>query len=99
MKYLRIALALTAVFLFGCKPYDDSALWEKLGLLEDRVAQAEAKLPQLNSDIGILSKLAEAMESQVTITSVTAVDGGFLITFPTKPATGLSARPTENLLI
>lgn len=84
MKYLRIALALTAVFLFGCKPYDDSALWEKLGLLEDRVAQAEAKLPQLNSDIGTLSKLAEAMESQVTITSVTAVDGGFLITFSDK---------------
>ena len=84
MKYLRIALALTAVFLFGCKPYDDSALWEKLGLLEDRVAQAEAKLPQLNTDIGTLSKLAEAMESQVTITSVTEVDGGFLITFSDK---------------
>ncbi len=68
------------VCVTACK-YDDDALWDKVNSLEDRVTSIENQLTQINSDINAISIIVNALQNNVSISSVEAVEDGYLITF------------------
>lgn len=74
-RYLTI-LAAAAAIVCGCNKYDDT-----IADLQDRVDKTEKTVNDLVSKVDALQKLVDAATSGISITSVTAVDGGFTVAF------------------
>lgn len=75
-----LSVALLSVSLSGCE-YDDGDLWNAVGDVENRVTTLEEQVKQANSDIKTLNLLVEALQKQVTVTSVTENSDGYVIAF------------------
>lgn len=84
-RVLLITVMLMPTLLSCCK-YDDSALWNRLNGLEDRVAKLEEICKQVNTNISSLQTIVSALQDNDYITGITPVmkDGkeiGYTITF------------------
>lgn len=67
--------------LWSCS-YDDGEVWNAIDDLDDRVEAMETAARKANTDIAALRQLVEAMQNDVTISSVTKnADGGYTIRF------------------
>ncbi|MBO4567119.1 MAG: hypothetical protein J5695_07820 [Bacteroidales bacterium] len=77
-----VSLVAAAAFLLGgCKPYDDTAVWEKINDLDARLTVVENTLNSLNSEVQSLSSIVKTLEKRVYITGIVQVDGGYKISF------------------
>ncbi|MCD8033339.1 MAG: PL29 family lyase N-terminal domain-containing protein [Alistipes sp.] len=84
MKKLFICLSVISVLLASCsKDYDDSALWDSVNGLENRVAKLEELCKQMNTNISSLQEIVKALKERESITNVSTLsDGsGYSITF------------------
>lgn len=85
MKRNDIYAAMLSLVLTGglgaCSEFDDGELWDKVNELDGRVTNIESKLTQMNADISSLSVIVNALQDNVYINSVTAIDGGYIISF------------------
>ena len=84
MKKLFICLSVISVLLVSCsKDYDDSALWDSVNGLENRVAKLEELCKQMNTNISSLQEIVKALKERESITNVSTLsDGsGYSITF------------------
>ena len=84
MKKLFICLSVISVLLVSCSnDYDDSALWDSVNGLENRVAKLEELCKQMNTNISSLQEIVKALKERESITNVSTLsDGsGYSITF------------------
>jgi hypothetical protein len=65
----------------GCSEYDDSDLWNNVNDLKQRVQTLEDKVIQMNSEIGAMQALVNALNDGRVITGVTETADGYTITF------------------
>ncbi len=79
----KIFYLLLIAVLASCSSYDDSALWDKVNGLADRVTKLETLCQQMNTNIVSLQKLVTALQKNESIKQITELpDGsGYLITF------------------
>ena len=68
----------------ACSKYDDSALYDRLAKLEQRVGAIEEKVKVANEDIKTLKDLVSASTQGKTITEVKKTDEGYDLTFSDK---------------
>lgn len=82
---MKKLFTLFAVLLFGCAlwscEYDDDDLWNKVDDLDNRVEKLEEAVKTANTNIDALQKLVEALQNNITITSVKKIENGYQITF------------------
>ncbi len=69
-------LFVCTLLLLGCKKYDDSALWDSVNNLKDRVTQLEELCKQVNTNITALQTIVSAVQSNDYITAVTPIKSG-----------------------
>lgn len=69
-------LLVCTLLLLGCKKYDDSALWDSVNDLKDRVSQLEELCKQVNTNISALQTIVSAVQSNDCITAVTPIKSG-----------------------
>lgn len=84
MKKLFICLSVISVLLVSCsKDYDDSALWDSVNGLENRVAKLEELCTQMNTNISSLQEIVKALKERESITNVSTLSNGsgYSITF------------------
>jgi len=84
MKKLFICLSVIGLLLVSCSnDYDDSALWDSVNGLENRVAKLEELCKQMNTNISSLQEIVKALKERESITNVSTLsDGsGYSITF------------------
>ena len=67
--------------LVSCSKFDDGELWNKVNELDGRVTAIEKELSQMNTDINSLSVIVNALENNVCVNSVKAIEGGYIISF------------------
>lgn len=80
----RILTLLTLVIIgAGCSEYDDTALWNSIGRLDERVRNLEEICDRLNTNISSLQSIVQALESHDYITDVTSLPNneGYTISF------------------
>lgn len=77
-KILFTALAIAS--LSSCK-YDDSAIWEKVNSLDERVTNIEKQLKSMNESLTSLKGLYDALDNRLYITNVNPNSNGYSITF------------------
>lgn len=80
----RILTLLTLVIIgAGCSEYDDTALWNSIGGLDERVRNLEEICDRLNTNISSLQSIVQALESHDYITDVTSLPNneGYTISF------------------
>ena len=82
-KELVMSLGL-ALSCLACSKYDDSALYDRLAKLEQRVGAIEEKVKVANEDIKTLKDLVSASTQGKTITEVKKTDEGYDLTFSDK---------------
>ncbi len=82
MKKLLSIFALAGVLfsLTSCE-YDDADLWGAVNDIQDRVESLEKASAQMNADIKSLQLVLEALQNNVTITSVVSTENGYKISF------------------
>lgn len=78
--FIFFAIALMGAVTWSCS-YDDDDLWNAVNDLNGRVEAMEQAVKKANSDIEALRKLVEAVQSNVTITSVNKTENGYTIHF------------------
>ena len=78
---MSLGLALSCL---ACSKYDDSALYDRLAKLEQRVGAIEEKVKVANEDIKTLKDLVSASTQGKTITEVKKTDEGYDLTFSDK---------------
>lgn len=71
---------LMIICTISCK-YDDGELWDKVNSLDERLANIENQLKQMNTDITSMGSLVNALEGYVYVTEVTKEDNGYTIHF------------------
>lgn len=77
-----LAAAVVGLFAWGCEKYDDTALNKKIDGLDTRVTALEKAVQDLNNTtIPGLKSLIEALQKQVSISSVTPTADGYVISF------------------
>lgn len=81
-KYLSIALAAMFFSAASCT-YDDTDIRNKVDELDSRLTELEQVVKQLNTNVGSLMTIVNALENQIRIESVTTLsDGsGYVILF------------------
>lgn len=81
MNYLkRITLALVGLLaIVSCSKYDDSALWNEVTGIKDRLENIESRLSDMNRDIQAIHTLLQAIDKNLYILSFNEVDGGYEI--------------------
>ena len=79
-KELVMSLGL-ALSCLACSKYDDSALYDRLAKLEQRVGAIEEKVKVANEDIKTLKDLVSASTQGKTITEVKKTDEGYDLIF------------------
>ena len=72
----KLLLFSLIAFAMGCSKYDDSALWDSVNNLKDRVAQLEELCKQVNTNIAALQTIVSAVQSNDYITTVTPIKSG-----------------------
>ena len=82
-KELVMSLGL-ALSCLACSKYDDSALYDRLAKLEQRVGAIEEKVKVANEDIKTLKSLVSASTQGKTITEVKKTDEGYDLIFSDK---------------
>ena len=82
-KELVMSLGL-ALSCLACSKYDDSALYDRIAKLEQRVGAIEEKVKVANEDIKTLKDLVSASTQGKTITEVKKTDEGYDLTFSDK---------------
>ena len=82
-KELVMSLGL-ALSCLACSKYDDSALYDRLAKLEQRVGAIEEKVRVANEDIKTLKSLVSASTQGKTITEVKKTDEGYDLIFSDK---------------
>ena len=82
-KELVMSLGL-ALSCLACSKYDDSALYDRLAKLEQRVGAIEEKVRVANEDIKTLRSLVSASTQGKTITEVKKTDEGYDLIFSDK---------------
>ena len=80
MKRILLMLLPLALLFAGCK-YDDTDIWNELNAQKAKLAELESRCNSMNSDIGTLRQLVEALQSNVSVTSVASTSNGYVITF------------------
>lgn len=75
-----LAIALLGVATWGCS-YDDDDLWKAVDDLDGRVEALEQAVKDANTDIDALRKLVDALQKNVTVTSVVENADGYTINF------------------
>ena len=78
---MSLGLALSCL---ACSKYDDSALYDRLAKLEQRVGAIEEKVKVANEDIKTLKSLVSASTQGKTITEVKKTDEGYDLIFSDK---------------
>ncbi|MBO5892847.1 MAG: hypothetical protein J6Q31_01105, partial [Alistipes sp.] len=84
LTYLLTAIMLVAV---GCgESYDDSALWDEVNSLKNRVEALEQLCRQMNTNISSLQTVVNALQNNDYVTNIAPIteDGkviGYTITF------------------
>lgn len=82
--YLLVAITM---IIAGCsEPFDDSAIWDELNNLENRISKLEELCKQMNTNISSLQTIVNALQNNDYVTGVTPItkDGetvGYTITF------------------
>ena len=89
-------LAATALLLAGCKPYDDTAIWEKINELENRLTLVENTLSGLNTDVESMSSIVKALQKRIYITGIVQVAGGYKIPFSDGSSYNLATASAEQ---
>ena len=82
-KELVMSLGL-ALSCLACSKYDDSALYDRIAKLEQRVGAIEEKVKVANEDIKTLKDLVSASTQGKTITEVKKTDEGYDLIFSDK---------------
>ena len=82
-KELVMSLGL-ALSCLACSKYDDSALYDRLAKLEQRVGAIEEKVKVANEEIKTLKDLVSASTQGKTITEVKKTDEGYDLIFSDK---------------
>ena len=82
-KELVMSLGL-ALSCLACSKYDDSALYDRIAKLEQRVGAIEEKVRVANEDIKTLKSLVAASTQGKTITEVKKTDEGYDLIFSDK---------------
>lgn len=80
MKKVLFFLFLTSFFV-GCNDFDDSDLWDSVNKLDQRVNTLETAVSQMNSDIGAMQTIVNALNNGRVVVSVDETDNGYSITF------------------
>ena len=80
-------LLLAALMMTACK-YDDSALWEQVNQITERIAALEAWQAETNTNIQSLQTLLNTADYITAVTPITeeGVEVGYTITFLNSPA-------------
>lgn len=80
-RYAYYFLCLCLLTLSSCqKAFDDTALWNRLGGLEERVSALEDRCKRMNTNIAALQGLARVAASSDRITSIVPVTEDGIIT-------------------
>lgn len=64
----------------SCK-YDDGELWNKVNDLDGRLTNIESQLTQMNTDLASVKTIAQALQNNVYVKSVSATENGYVIIF------------------
>lgn len=85
-KLLFLSLCLPLLWCSGCNEYDDQPIRDRIDGIEDRLEYLEDLCRQMNSEIGTLQELVQALLNQDSVQGVTPIvrDGqtvGYTITF------------------
>lgn len=78
--FTLLAIALLGVSAWSCS-YDDDDLWKAVDDLDSRMEAMEQAMKSANTDIDALRKLVDALQNNVTVTSVVKNNDGYTITF------------------
>lgn len=81
MKRILFALATVGLLVSVSCQKQGSDLQDRLDRLEDRIAALEAQVTTINDNIKSLQDLVGALGANLTVSSVTPNDGGFIIKF------------------
>ena len=76
---LLIATTLLACFAVSC--YDETAVMDKINGLDSRISALEQQMRTANDNISSLQTITAALQKNVSVSSVTEVDGGYKIVF------------------
>lgn len=79
-RFFTICVVLAAMFLSGCSKYDDSALWNSVNDLDDRLAALEKTVARMNGDIESINSIVSTLEGGGMITDVKETAAGYEIT-------------------
>lgn len=74
--FTLLAIALLGVSAWSCS-YDDDDLWKAVDDLDSRMEAMEQAMKSANTDIDALRKLVDALQKNVTVTSVVKNNDGF----------------------
>lgn len=82
MKILRFAFVffILAASVVGCK-YDDEELWNRVNSLEERIESLESQLTSMNKDISSISTVVNALQNNLSVTSIEETENGYTLTF------------------
>ena len=87
MKRLFYIVVSLGLLIGGCQEFDDSAIWEDINSLKERVETLETLCRNMNNDITALKALVKAVETRDYITDVAPITGtdgvvtGYTISF------------------
>ena len=87
MKRLFYIVVSLCLLIGGCQEFDDSAIWEDINSLKERVETLETLCRNMNKDITALKALVKAVETRDYITDVAPITGtdgvvtGYTISF------------------
>ena len=76
-----LAVVLFGAAMWSCSQYDDEELRKAVDDLNDRVEAMEEAVKNANTGIETLRKLVEALQENVTVTSVVETENGYTINF------------------
>lgn len=80
-KSFIIMSVAAASFIPSACSYDDSDLWDAVNGIENRVETLEQASAQMNADIKTLQSILEAIQNNISITTITPTANGYTITF------------------
>ena len=104
-KILSVLCIATLLFASCSDEYDDSKLWQNVNDLKDRIASLEKTVQTMNSDIGSIQSIVDAINARDYIVKIEelADKSGYTITFAKEiPSRSnmepmVSMDPTVNL--
>ena len=77
---MALGVAATLAAMVGCS-YDDSAIWNEIENVKDRVETLEESVIKTNEDIATLQTLVNALQNNVYVVAVNTTTEGYVIEF------------------